>query len=325
VIHLAGVAAKSLPDAVARRTGALCTNLTFLLGRGCHALSGPTDPEVARLVLELAAGQVQASRGKVTVLGHPAGSPRALREVAYVDRDVVLPDDMTPLAVAALEAQLRGGARDPLARLRVLGLERLGKRPIRTLSAEERRAVALAVAVTSEAKVLLLDEPFVRVAGEAVGKVAEAVRTFVSAEATGDRLVLVATASERDAKALGAEVHCLYNERLVPVTYGVASETAVLVVVVSDPMRLAAEVASEGAALRVTATATSVEIHTNDLVAAAETVARAALSESLSVISMTTKGAGAMALAPAHEKTMGEAARKLPSLAPPPPDPGGAP
>lgn len=321
MIHVEGVAAKSLPNAALRRMGALCTNVTFHLGKGCHAISGGgTDPDVARLLLEVLAGQIKPSRGKVAVLGHAAGTAKATQAIAYVDRDVALPEDMTPLAIAALEGQLRGGAREPLARLRTLGLERFAQRPVRTLTPEERRSVALAIAVTSSAKVLLLDEPFVRITGEAAGRVAEAVRAFAAGGA--ERCVLVATASQRDAKALGAEVHGLVNERLVPATYGAGTEHFVLVVVVSDPMRLAAAVATEGGALTVTATATAVEIHTNDLVAAAEMVARAALAESLAVVSMTSSGAGAYVRdGRMAEKTMGEAARKLTSLAPPPPEP----
>lgn len=319
MIFLEAVAAKSLPDLRTRRPGALATRLGFLLGRGCHALSGPgTDPALASLVLELCAGEIVPSRGKVEILGNRAGTARARREAIYVGREPPLPDDMTPLEAARLEASLRGAGKDPAARLRALGLERLAERRIATLTSPERRAVALAIAVGSSAKVLLLDEPFVQIASEAAARLAEAVRSSASAP---DRAVLLATASLRDAKALGAEVHGLVGERLVPAGYPTAGEGTVLVVVASDPMRLASEIAAEGVALGVSATATSVEVHTSDPVAAAEAVARAALATSIAIVAMTTKSAGGLGPVVAPAATIGEAARKLPSLAPPPPPP----
>ena len=69
MILFEGAAAKSLPDTASRRTGAIYKNLSFHLGAGCHAIGGAaTDPSAARLLLDLAAGLVRPSGGKVTVL-----------------------------------------------------------------------------------------------------------------------------------------------------------------------------------------------------------------------------------------------------------------
>ena len=169
MIFFEGVAGKLLPDAASRRTGAIYKNLTFHLGAGCHAIGGPTtDPQAARLLLELAAGHVRASRGKVRILTHAPGSAKVSADVVYVPRDVVLPEELTALAVVALDGKARGrangangakgasAAADPAARLAALGLGDLAKRPVRTLSLPERRGVALAIAVTCGAKILLL-------------------------------------------------------------------------------------------------------------------------------------------------------------------------
>lgn len=320
MIFFEGVAAKSLPDSATSRTGAIYKSLSFHLGEGCHAIGGPsTDPQAARLLLELAAGLERPSRGNVRVLSHPAGSARVVADVAYVPRDVLLPDSLTALEVVRLDAAVRGRqktAAEPMARLQSLNLEGFAKRKVHTLSLPERRGIAMAIAVTSGAKVLLVEEPFVDLCGPAVGSLAGAVRGFAAVK---DRCVLVATASRRDASSLGAAVQGLVNERLVPAGYGVSGEASVLHVVLSDPMKLAAAFAQEGAAHTIFATATSVEIHTDDLHAAANTVARAAVAESLSIVSMYATG-GAM-IAGEPDRLLGEAARTLSSLAPPPLEP----
>jgi ABC-type nitrate/sulfonate/bicarbonate transport system ATPase subunit len=315
MILFEGAAAKSLPDTASRRTGAIYKNLSFHLGAGCHAIGGAaTDPSAARLLLDLAAGLVRPSGGKVTVLSQVPGTAKLAADVAYVPRDVVLPESLTPIEVATLDAAIRGRkktAKDATSRLAALGLEGLAKRKVQSLSLPERRGVALAVALTSGAKVLLVEEPFVDTCGPAVARLASLVREFAAAP---QRCVLVATASLRDASSLGAAVQGLLNERLVPAGYAIEGELRVLHVVVSDPMRLAAAFAAEGAAHTILATSTSVEIHTRDLVATANTVARVAVAEDLSVVSMYSASGG---VGNEPQRQLGVGARALSSLAPP--------
>ena len=321
MILFEGVAAKSLPDTASRRTGAIYKNLSFHLGAGCHAVGGAsTDPSAARLLLDLAAGLVRPSGGKVSVLSQLPGTAKLAADVAYVPRDVVVPESLTAVELADLDAAIRGRkntAKDATSRLAALGLEGLAKRKVQTLSLPERRGVAFAIALTSGAKVLLVEEPFVDTCGPAVARLAALVREFA---ATSDRCVLIATSSRRDASSLGAAVQGLVNERLVPFGYAIEGEVHVLYVVVSDPMRLAAAFAAEGAAHSILATSTSVEIHTRDIEAAANTVARVAVAEALSVVSMYSASGGTGTESQhqhQHQHQLGVGARALTSLAPP--------
>jgi ABC-type multidrug transport system ATPase subunit len=274
-----------LPSTEARRPGITTSALSLHLGSGCHAIAGASaDVATPYLVLALVAGVVSPRAGKVTVMGRLAGSPEVVADVAFVPRHLVLPDGLTVAGLAGLDARVRGRA--PMAaadRLRPLGLERLASRRVGELSPAERRSVGLALALTSGAKVLLLEEPFLDVLPEVAVAVAGEVRAFA---AVPGKVVVVATASRRDAASLGAALYVLSAERLVPAPSSTDARGAVLRVVLADPMRLAAVLTTEGSALSVTATEGAVEIVTNDLRAAADTVARAAAAEPLGVVSM---------------------------------------
>jgi ABC-type multidrug transport system ATPase subunit len=264
-------------------------------------------------VLALVAGLVSPRGGRVTVLGRVAGSSAAVADVAFVPRHLVLPDGLSVAGLSGIDARIRGRA--PMAateRLRPLGLERLASRRVGDLSPAERRSVGLAFALTSGAKVLLLEEPFLDVLPEVAVAVAAEVRAFASVPG---KAVVVATASRRDAASLGAALYVLSNERLVPAPSSTDARGAVLRVVLADPMRLAAVLASEGSAHAVTATEGAVEIVTSDLRAAADTVARAAVAEPLGVVSMNVVSGEV-----APTEGFGTALRRA-SMGPPPPPP----
>ncbi|MBK8215185.1 MAG: hypothetical protein IPK71_15705 [Myxococcales bacterium] len=315
MISLEGVKAKLLPSTEARRAGITTSALSLHLGPGCHAITGASgDVATPYLVLALAAGVLSPRAGKVTVLGRPAGSSGVVADVAFVPRHVVLPDGLSVAGLAGLDARIRG--RVPVAaadRLRPLGLEGLVSRRVAALSPSERRSLGLALALTSGAKVLLLEEPFLDVLPQVAVAVSAEVRAFASVPG---KVVVVATASRRDAASLGATAYVLANERLVPAPTSTDARGAVLRVVLADPMRLAAVLATEGSAVSVTASEGAVEIVTNDLRAAADTVARAAAAEPLGVVSMNV----VVPSASIPTESFGTALQRG-SMRPPPPAP----
>lgn len=315
MILFEGVRAKSLPDTASGRTGALYKSLSFHLGPGCHALVG-ADPAASRLLLDLASGRADARGGKVRVLD---SAPAAMASrIAYVPKDVVLPESMTVKGVVELDIAVRGTKKaagksgDPASRLAALDCAHLADRPVHTLTSQEMRAVALAIALTSNADVLLLEEPFVGISGHAAPRLTSAMQAFLGKST----LVLVTTASLHDAKLLGAQVTSLSNERLVPRSYGTSASAAsgaedVLFVVASDNMRLAAAIASEGVAQDLRVEHGALEIRTRDLEAAATAIARAALHESLTIVSLSSESREGA-------RVVERAASALSSLRPPP-------
>lgn len=312
MIAFEGVRAKALPRGT--QNGAIYTDLSLELGAGCHAIVGATPAE-GRLLLDLAAGHARARRGRVRALDGAPGDRGVAARTAFVPLDVVLPDGLTVLDVAALEATVRGlGAPEPKARLARLDAEWLGGRRVHSLSPAERRSVALALALTSGATLLLLEEPLTHVEGRAAPLVAPALRALV---AKGGVCVVLTTASRRDADLAGATAWALRGERLVP-RGGVASGNATLEIVVDDPMRLAAALAAAGAPVTLHADRQSVMLETPDLDGAAETVARVAVAEALSVVAMFRRG-------DEPSRVLAEAAQRLPSLVPPPPGEGAEP
>ncbi len=293
MILFEGVRAKALPDTASGRTGALYKSLSFHLGAGCHAVVG-ADPAAARLLLDLASGRADARGGKVRVLEAAPSTSAVAARIAYVPKDVVLPESMTVKGVVELDIAVRGSRKtagkngDPTSRLATLDCAHLADRAVRTLTAQETRAVALAIALTSNADVVLVEEPFVGISGRAAPRLASAVHAF----AGKSTMVLVTTASLHDAKLLGAQITSLSNERLVPRSYGASaagSTEDVLFVVASDNMRLAAAIASEGVAQNLRVEHGALEIHTRDLESTASAIARAALHESLTIVSLSSE------------------------------------
>jgi ABC-type multidrug transport system ATPase subunit len=183
------------------RPRSVLSDVSLEAGPGVLAVLGaPRDG--AALFFDVIDGAIRPRRGRVTVLGAPAADAR--RRVARVAVDAPLPSALRVEEVCDLAATLRGEPRRPAtARLGVLGVAALARRPVRTLSHEERRAVAIAIALSSEADVVLLEEPLLAIDPVAPSLVIEALRSRVEDQKKTDRLVIVTTASARDATRLG--------------------------------------------------------------------------------------------------------------------------
>ncbi|MBK6692950.1 MAG: ATP-binding cassette domain-containing protein [Myxococcales bacterium] len=164
---------------------------------GVHALVGPPRAGAPELLAVLA-GAARVHRGLVTVLGE---APRSRAEVTWVRlTDASVPPALTVGELFAAAAALRREAPSPAAgRLERFGLTKLIDRQLASLDAIERHTVLLVEALTSTAKILLLDEPFTHLDARAAGALASAL-----VERSRSACVVVATASRRDAAVLGA-------------------------------------------------------------------------------------------------------------------------
>lgn len=233
---------------VAARAGrgrAFLRDVTFDVPEGIFAVLGaPADG--TSLLLDVASGAVPVDRGEVAVFGGPPALARS--RVALVPRAPALPPSLTVEDVVALEARIRGGAVRPAAeRLDVLGIASLARRRTGTLSIGEARAVALAIAVTSTARLLLLDEPLVSLAPPAALRAIPALR---EAAASGACVVLT-TSSVRDATRLADRLAILTANTLAPLTAAYAhagpsgARLRVVVASADDAARLAASLQDE--------------------------------------------------------------------------------
>lgn len=195
-VHARAASERNRPDS---RIG----NVSLKWDRGILAVLGtPLDGTTA--LLECIAGLVPARAGVVVIDGQPPSQSRA--RIAYVPMEPALPDALRVDEACELGARIRGDApASAVSRLAPLGLEKLAERRVRSLTHGEARAVSLAIALTSSAKVLLVEEPLAGLDPSAPGRVTEALRARAAAGAT----VVVTTASVRDATALADQLGVL--------------------------------------------------------------------------------------------------------------------
>ncbi len=252
--------------------------LTVSFDAGTHALVGGRL-DGPWLVLALIAGHGKLRGGTVRVNGRGPSEAHVGRAVAYVAAEVALPEPFLVADVLRMAATLRGETpKDASSRLSVLGIAELAGREVRSLSRQERRAVALAEAVTCEAHVILVDEPLAGMEPRAAAAAGDVLR----ARAAEGACVVVATASMRDARALADDV--LTFDRGALARRAPASDPLVLAgprgaavrVVSSDAARLAAALADERGVQGVSFSAGVVVARGADAVAVAAAVARAA-------------------------------------------------
>ncbi|HEY8077507.1 MAG TPA: ATP-binding cassette domain-containing protein [Labilithrix sp.] len=211
-ISLANVSARG--EATPGRVGAMIRNVALSWERGILAVVGAPQDGTSTLLAVLA-GIARARGGVVTVAGRSPDEARA--DVAYVPLEPVLPDALRVEEVCALASTIRREPPRP-DRLASLGLESLAKRRVKSLSLAEARAVALAIAITSSARVLLVEEPLASLEPTAPGRVVDLLRGRAAAGAC----VVVTTASVRDATRLGDQLALLTAGALVPLPPGLA-------------------------------------------------------------------------------------------------------
>jgi ABC-type multidrug transport system ATPase subunit len=259
--------------------------LTARFEAGTHALLGG-KADGPSIVLGVLAGRVPVRGGSVRVLGAPPGDARARRSVAYVPLEAALPESLRVDETLAAASRIRGEApREAGARLEPFGLAPLARRAVRTLSRDEVRAVALVEALTSSAKVLLVEEPLASIDPRALGAIVEALR----ARAREGACVVLATGSTRDARALADDL--LTFDRGAMVRRASASDPLVLAgprgacvrVLASDPKHLATALAVEESIRTVSVDAGVLVAGGADVVAVASAIARVALREGITL------------------------------------------
>lgn len=201
MIDVAGLHARA--GGTAKRPASRLENVTLTWDKGVLAVLGaPADGTTA--LLEVLAGVLPVRAGRATVAGVPAREARA--QVAYVPLEPVLPDPLRVSEVCELATRLRGEpATTAAACLSPLGIESLADRRVQSLSRNEARAVSLALALGSRARVLLVEEPFAGLEPSAAARVLEALR----ARAAAGACVVVTTASVRDATSLADQLGLL--------------------------------------------------------------------------------------------------------------------
>lgn len=249
-------------DAVHARTSSawgkpasLIKDVTVVWETGVLAVLGtPADGTTA--LLEAIAGRAKVRAGRVLVDGRAPSEARGI--VAHVPLETSLPEALRVDEVCELAGLIRGEpAATAASRLAPLGLEALANRRVRSLSSGEARAVSLAIAITSRAKILLVEEPLAGLDPSAPGRVIEALR----ARATAGAAVVVTTASVRDATRLADQLGVLTQgvfTHLPPSLAHVGTAGAKLRVVVAATS--AVEVSPFVAALSQESSVTSVEM-----------------------------------------------------------------
>jgi heme ABC exporter ATP-binding subunit CcmA len=143
-------------------------------------------------LLRLLAGLVPLYSGEATVLGHDLAHDRrsARRDLALVGHETFCYDDLT--VRENLRFAARAAGQDPAeadVALERLGLSRLTDVVHRRLSAGQRRRLAVAVALSRDPRLLLLDEPHAGL--DAEGR--EVLDAVVAAAPSEHRTVLLAS------------------------------------------------------------------------------------------------------------------------------------
>ena len=287
MISLDGVSARAGGDNKGRPPSRL-ENVSLTWEKGVLAILG-TPGDGTSALLEVLAGTLRVRSGTAHVCGKLPADARAL--VAHAPLEPALPDSLRVEEVCDLAAQIRGEPPQTAAsRLDPLGIGKLADRRVRSLSLGEARAVALALALSSRAQVLLLEEPLVGLDPAAPSRVITAIRARASAGAT----IVVTTASVRDAASLADQLGLLTKGTFthlpaalahvgatgaklrVVVAASAATEVAPFVAALAEEPAVASVETAAYAASRILHAAVAVIVGGPDLLAVARAVAAAA-------------------------------------------------
>lgn len=136
--------------------------LTAQVARGSvTGLLGSSGSGKTTLLRAIVGVQVVHS-GSVTVLGHPAGSPKLRRRVGYLTQSPSIYPDLTVRENVRYFATLYGRGDDAVTEaLKTVGLADAERQLVSTLSGGQRSRASLACALVGQPDVLILDEPTV--------------------------------------------------------------------------------------------------------------------------------------------------------------------
>ncbi|WP_033437195.1 ABC transporter ATP-binding protein [Saccharothrix sp. NRRL B-16314] len=137
-------------------------DVTFEVPRGSvTGLLGPSGCGKTTLLRAVVGVQVVAS-GRVTVLGHPAGSPVLRDRIGYSTQSPSVYADLTVAENLRYFASILRAPRGDVDRvLEEVGLKGNADQLVTTLSGGEKGRASLAVALLGKPEVIVLDEPTV--------------------------------------------------------------------------------------------------------------------------------------------------------------------
>lgn len=147
-------------DLAARRGGRVVfAGLAFVVSPGEAVVLLGANGAGKTTLLRVLAGLLRPVEGAVTWDGEDVAGdrPAHARRVRWLGNLDAVKPAISPREDLRFWASLHGG--DPAAALRAMGLEALADLPCRTLSAGQRRRLALARLTLGDAAVWLLDEP----------------------------------------------------------------------------------------------------------------------------------------------------------------------
>jgi ABC-2 type transport system ATP-binding protein len=163
--RLAADTAIDIRDLHVRRGGKLILpGISLRVARGgVTGLLGPSGSGKTTLMRAVVGVQI-VERGRLTVLGRPAGTPALRRRVAYVTQAPSIYADLTVAENLRYFARILGAPPQRIEEvIRLVGLTGQTKQVARTLSGGELSRASLAVALLGEPELLVLDEPTVDV------------------------------------------------------------------------------------------------------------------------------------------------------------------
>jgi ABC-type multidrug transport system ATPase subunit len=290
------------------------SNVSLEIGPGVHALVGrPVDG--VPLLLAVMAGWVRPRKGKILLLRSAPALAR--RQVAYVPLEARLPPQLRVAELLDAAAAVRGESAEPApTRLAALGIEALARRFTHSLSTEEARSVLVAEAVTSKARVILIDEPRVDLDPRA----SRALPAKLRERADEGVILVLGTSSPRDALDLSSDAWVFSLGRLVGTASAIdpaillAPAEPTLRVVSSDARKLLSALSQEPHFALMVLDQEALILTGIDPTAMAAAVARASLAAGVELETMRVD-------APQLEELRGAAARRRaarPGTLPPP-------
>ena len=265
------------------------------LDAGVHTVLAVT-PEGGGELIEITSGLRAPRRGAVLVDGkNPYTRPEVRRKIGSLLAVETVSEVQTVEAWVARALLLKQSTSTARTVLDAIGLGPLGKRTPGALSPSEERGVALAIALATEAGVILLFEPLATPAGRA-----RVVASIEEAAKHGAAVVCV-TASARDASDLGGSCFPLRFGRLGGDTsiraLGIPTESVVeMIVRTDDPRRLCAALSLDPAfshlRSELTAAPGEVVVRGDDTDRVALSVLRGARQSGAKVLALWQRGPG---------------------------------
>ncbi|MFW5738820.1 MAG: ATP-binding cassette domain-containing protein [Myxococcota bacterium] len=251
-----------------------------------------TPADGATALSRVLSGTARPVSGTVRVAGQdPGRSPSLRQRMGVLLDDATLPDVGRVVDLLALTRTLRGGEAPRTEWFEPMRLQPLAKRKVPSLTRQERRSVALGLALAVPAPVLLLlYDPL----GDVLHGSTDWLRPLLRARAEAGACVLVITPSARDAAALADDVATLEAGRIgramgQPDAEELIVGSPVELLVWCDMARAFASalmLEPEIASLSWSGPGAPVRVHGRDIEACARAVARVALEQGVAVQAM---------------------------------------